>query len=404
MDGRSALEGIRILDFTWVLAGPYATRILADFGAEVIKVQPLTGGEEINGYTKGYYDTWNRNKLGVALDLNKPQGIEIAKRLIQASDVVVENFSPRVMANWGLDYDSLKLIKPDIIMVSLSALGQTGPWRDYVGFGPTIQAFSGITQLTTIPGHPPLGLGYSYADHVGGLFAVIAILEALEHRRCSGEGQYIDISQLEAMCSLLDTALLDYLVNSRVASPVGNHSSQAAPHGVYRCRGGDRWCAIAVFTDEEWQAFCEVLGNPSWTREERFATVAERLRNVAELDQLVAEWTKQRTAEEVMTLLQRVGVAVGVVQDARDVAKDPQLRERGFFIGEGETRMDGTPIKLSATSARFDRPAPALGQDTDYVLRQLLGISEEEIARYREEGIIKGSAQLGGPGWHLGQK
>src|SRR4030042_46596 len=195
MTSEPVLQGIRILDFSWVLAGPYATRILADFGAEVIKVQPLLPREE-DKFSRGYYNTWNRNKLGITLNLNKAGGIALAKRLVSISDAVVENFTPRVMANWGLDYTNLKEIKPDIIMLSLSTMGSTGPRRDYTGFGPTIQAFSGMTYLTSFPGKPPLGLGTSYADHIAGLFACLALLGALEYRRQTGAGQYIDLSQV----------------------------------------------------------------------------------------------------------------------------------------------------------------------------------------------------------------
>ncbi|GAI54635.1 unnamed protein product, partial [marine sediment metagenome] len=211
-------------------------------------------------FARGYYNTWNRNKRGITLNLNKPQGVALAKRLVSVSDAVVENFAPRVMANWGLDYDSLKKVKPDLIMLSMSTMGQSGPWRDYVGFGPTVQAFSGITYLTSFPGKPPIGLGYSYADHIAGLVATLAVLGAIEYRQRTGEGQYIDVSQVEAMSSLLGNAIMDYTVNGGEAEPVGNISTQAAPHGVYRCHGDDRWCAIAVFSDDEWRGFCRAVG------------------------------------------------------------------------------------------------------------------------------------------------
>jgi crotonobetainyl-CoA:carnitine CoA-transferase CaiB-like acyl-CoA transferase len=380
------LQGIRILDFTWVLAGPYATRILADFGAEVIKVQPLLPREE-DEFSRGYYNTWNRNKLGITLNLNKPEGIALAKRLVNISDAVVENFTPRVMANWGLDYASLKKVKPDIIMLSLSTMGSTGPWRDYTGFGPTIQAFSGMTYLTSFPGKPPLGLGISYADHVAGLTGCLALLGALEYRQKSGVGQYIDLSQVEAMASLLGGAVLDYQLKGEV-EVVGNNSTEAAPHGVYCCKGDDRWCAIAVFTDEEWQGFKRALGNPPWAEDKNLATFSQRLKNKARLERLVEDWTKEHTAEEVMALLQGQGVAAGVVQDARDLAKDPQLGGRGFFVELGKTRADGVPVRLSETPAGYRRAAPTLGQDNDYVYKELLGMSEGELAGLRQEGII----------------
>jgi benzylsuccinate CoA-transferase BbsF subunit len=387
MTNESVLHNIRILDFSWVLVGPYATRILADFGAEVIKVQPLLPREE-DEFRRGYYNTWNRNKLGITLNLNKPEGIALAKRLVNISDAVVENFTPRVMANWGLDYESLKEIKPDIIMLSLSTMGNSGPWRDYTGFGPTIQAFSGMIYLTSFPGKPPLGLGISYADHIAGLIGCLALLGALEYRQKTGEGQYIDLSQVEAMASLLGGAILDYQLKGREVGAVGNSSTEAAPHGVYRCKGDDRWCAIAVFSDEEWRGFKRALGNPPWAEDKNLATFSRRLRNKARLDRLVADWTKEHTAEEVMTLLQGQGVAAGVVQDARELAKDPQLKERGFFIELGKAISDGVPVRLSRTPARYRRVAPTLGQDNDYVYKKLLGMSEGELAGLRQMGIV----------------
>ncbi len=392
MINQGILHNIRILDFSWVLAGPYATRILADFGAEVIKIQPLLPEAE-DTFSKGYYNTWNRNKLGITLNLNKPEGLAIARRLVVLSDAVVENFTPRVMANWGLDYDSLKKIKPDLIMLSMSTMGNSGPWRDYAGFGTNVHAFSGMTYLTSFPGKPPTGLGYAYADHIAGLVAALALLSALEYRRRTGEGQYIDVSQVEAMASLLGSAVLEYTVNSELPEPVGNRSAEAAPHGVYRCQGDDRWCAIAVFSDEEWRGFCRALGNPPWTEDSRFSTLSRRLGNVDELDRWVAEWAMEHTAEEVMALLQQEGVAAGVVQDARDLANDPQLKARGFFIELdhpelGKTISDAVPIKLSDIPARYGRAAPTLAQDNDYVYRELLGMSSDEIAGLRERGVI----------------
>jgi len=392
MTSQPVLQNIRILDFSWVLAGPYATRILADFGAEVLKVQPLLPEAE-DKFSRGYYNTWNRNKLGITLNLNRPEGVALAKRLVSISDAVVENFTPRVMANWGLDYASLKKIKPDIVMLSMSTMGNTGLWRDYTGFGPTIQAFSGITYLTSFPGKPPLGLGISYADHIAGLVACLALLGALEYRRRTGEGQYIDVSQLEAMASLLGDAILEYMVSGREVEPVGNSSTEAAPHGVYRCKGDDRWCAVAVFTDEEWRGFKRALGNPPWTEDKNFATFTGRLKNKARLDRLVGDWTREHTAEEVMALLQRQGVAAGVVQDASNLAKDPQLRARGFFIELDhpelcKTISDAMPIRLSETPAKYSRAAPVRGQDNDYVYKQLLGMGEGELAKLRQQGIV----------------
>jgi benzylsuccinate CoA-transferase BbsF subunit len=309
------------------------------------------------------------------------------------SDAVVENFTPRVMANWGLDYESLGQVKPDIIMLSMSVMGQTGPWRDYVGFGPTVQAFSGMTYLTSFPGQPPIGPGFSYADHVAGLYASLALLGALEHRHRTGKGQYIDVSQLEAMASLLGGAILDYTACGNEPSPAGNSSSLAAPHNVYRCQGDDRWCAVAVFNEEEWRGFKRVLGNPSWAEDEKFATLPGRLHNSVELDRRVTAWTEKHAAGEVMSRLQENGVAAGVVQNAGDLANDPQLRARGFFIelvhpALGKMLTDAAPVKLSNTSADYNRAAPIPGQDNNYVYGKLLGMSETEVAGLRKRGVI----------------
>ena len=406
---KDALQGIRILDFTLLLAGPYATRILADFGAEVIKVQSKKTASGAEDNTTGYFNAWNRGKLSIALNMSHPQARNIALGLVQISDVVIDNFTPRVMLNWGLNYDKLAEVKPDIIMLSMSAMGQTGPWRDFAALGHTIQAFSGITCLTSFPHEIvlpssdgeevsqslPLGLGYPYADPVSGLFAVLAILAALEHRDKTGQGQHIDISEYEALCSSLGADILDYTVNGNVASPQGNSPgySQAAPHGCYRCRGDDRWCVIAVSTEGEWQALCQVLGCPAWSKEKRFSHFSARKRHAPELDKLIEEWTTKYTPEEVTKQLQEAGIPAGIVEDAKDLANDPQLRARDFFLQIehpilGKTISDNTPIKISGTPAKIRRAAPLLGQDNDYVYRRLLGMSEEELTQYVSEGVI----------------
>ena len=392
---RDALQGIRILDFTWLLAGPYATRLLADFGAEVIKVQSrkTASGTELN--TTGYFNTWNRGKLSITLDLSHPRGRELVLKLVGMSDVVVENFTPRVMPNWGLGYENLKKVKPGLVMVSMSGMGQTGPWRDFVSLGPTVQALSGITYLTSFSADSPTGLGYSHADHVAGLYASIAILAALEYRDRTGEGQYIDVSEYEAMCTMLGPAIMDYAVNHNPIMPQGNHPDYAlaAPYGCYKCLGDDKWCVIAVSTDEEWQALCRVLGNPPWTKETRFSTMEQRKEQVKALDDLLGQWTAWHSPDEVMSLLQGVGVAASVVKDARELAEDPQLAARGFFTKAshpilGETTSDSTPIRLERTPAQFGRAAPLLGQDNHYVYRELLGIGEQELSGYIEDGVI----------------
>ncbi|MEW6296135.1 MAG: CoA transferase [Thermodesulfobacteriota bacterium] len=397
---RRALTGVRVLDFTWVVAGPVATRILADQGAEVIKIErrdSLDLGSRRGGFTGNLF----RGKESTVINMADPRGREIARQLVAISDVVIDNFSARVMRNWGMDYEGLKQIKPDIVAVSMSGFGHTGPQKDYVSYGPTLQALSGYTLLMRHPGREPAGWGYSYADMAGGYSGALAVLMALWHRRRTGQGQFVDLSQFETITSLVGPALLDILVNGATIAPYGNRSQEApaAPHGVYRCAGPDRWCAITVFTEAEWRRFCQALGHPPWTREQRFATLAQRLAHHAELDRYVEEWTRQRSAEEVMAVLQQAGVPAGVVANAEDMDRDAQLRARGYWARvrtpEGdEVVLDGTPMKLSATPGYVAAPGPLLGEHTDTILRRLLGYSDEDIARLKAERVVASTAEI----------
>lgn len=392
---KNALEWLRVLDFTWLLAGPYCTRVLADFGAEVIKIQSRKTATGAESNATGYFNAWNRNKLGITVDMTCSESKELILNLVRISDVVIENFSPRVMANWGLDYPALKEAKPDIIMVSLSGMGQTGPWRDFVALGPTLQALSGITCLTSYSQESPSGIGYSHADIVAGLFATVAVLAALEYRAKTGRGQHIDISEYEAMCSLLGATILDYTANYNPTVPRGNISDDipACPYGCYRCLGYDRWCVIAVFSDEEWHAMCQAMNNPPWAEQEKFSSLSSRLEHQQELNELVGQWTSNYAPEEVMNMLQKAGVAAGKVNNAIDLANDPQLKSRGFFVQLhhpvlGNTNSDGTPVRLSRTPAGYKRAAPLLGQDNRYVYEDLLGLTKEQLRQYTEKGII----------------
>ncbi|NVL93153.1 MAG: CoA transferase, partial [Desulfobacterales bacterium] len=321
---RGILNGLRVLDFTRVLAGPYATRILADFGAEVIKVQSRRTARSGEANLTAYFCNWNRNKRSITLDLNHHEARRIVLRLTGISDVVVENFSPRVMSNWGLNYEKLKVVNPDLIMVSMSGMGQTGPWKDFVAFAPTIQSLGGLTYLTSFSPDCPTGLGHSYADVIVGLYGALAILAALEHRDRTGQGQHIDLSEYEAICTLIGPTLLDVFANSRDILPQGNRSPYlpAAPYGCYKCRGKDRWCVIAVFDDNEWNALCRALGHPRWAEEKRFSTLSERKEHTEELDELLERWTTKQIAEDVVQILQKAGVPAGIVQNAQDLAND----------------------------------------------------------------------------------
>ena len=280
------------------------------------------------------------------------------------SDVVAENFSGRVMPSWGLDYESIRAINPGIIMLSMSGFGRTGPWRDRVSYGQTLQAWSGFTELTGFPNTDPSGPASAYSDAVGGMAGAQAVLLALMHRARTGRGQWLDVSQFESLSSLLETLALDMSANgaNAVSARTGNRLPYGggAPHGAYRCRGEDRWVAITVFTDAEWRDFVEVIGSPEWAVEPRFATADARERNADALDMLVESWTSQHTAEDVMRILQAAGIAAGVVQTGEDLSRDPQLKERGFFRRvpdhRGEYRtIESAPYKLSRTPGTVTR-------------------------------------------------
>jgi benzylsuccinate CoA-transferase BbsF subunit len=392
---RQPLNGIRVLDFTWMLAGPYATRILADFGAEVIKVQSKKTAKGIESNLTTYFNTWNRNKRSVTLDMSYPEARKILLKLIERSDVLIENFSPRVMLNWGLNYEKLKEVRSALIMVSMSAMGQTGPWKDYVAFGPTLHALSGLTYLTSFEKDSPMGLGYAYADSISGLYAALIVLAALEYRERTGQGQYIDLSEYEAICTLMGPVLLDTSLHEKEVLPHGNRSNDipSAPYGCYKCSGLDRWCVIAVFNEEEWQNLCKVLGVPDWTKEEKFSTLLKRKENAEELDELLTQWTFQHSPEQVVSLLQEAGVPAGVVQNAEDLARDPQLVARDFFIHLehpilGSTISDRSPIRFEDDLTVGWKAGPILGEDNRYVFIELLGLTEGEFSSLIERGII----------------
>jgi crotonobetainyl-CoA:carnitine CoA-transferase CaiB-like acyl-CoA transferase len=389
------LDGIRVLDFTWVVAGPVTTRILADLGAEVIKVE-RRGSLDFGDRRGGLSGTLMRGKKSILVDLNDPRGLDLARRLAAVSDVVIDNFSARVMTNLGLDYEALVQLRPDVICVRMTGFGLTGPDRDHVSYGPTLQALTGYTLLMAEPDGPPAGFGYSYSDLAGGNLGALAVLAALWHRRRTGRGQLVDLAQLETAASVLGPVLLERAANGGTTAPVGNASQEApaAPHGVYPCAGEERWIAITVFGDAEWEHFATAIGRPAWTRDERFATRSGRERHAGELDRLVAAWTRGQQADEAMAALQRAGVAAGRVADAEDLcARDPQLAARGHFVDvptpEGRTvRIDGAPFVLSETPAAVSGPGPLLGEHADEVLAGVLGLGGEDIAALRASGVL----------------
>lgn len=387
------LAGIRVLDFTWVVAGPVATRALADLGADVIRLE-RRDSQDFGDRRGGLSGTLMRGKRSIALDLADPRGVALARRLALASDVVVDNFSARVMPNLGLDWETLSRERPDIICVRMTGYGLDGPSRDHVSYGPTLQALTGYSLLMTEPGHDPAGFGYSYSDLAGGHFGTLAVLAAVFHRRRTGEGALVDLSQLESVAALLGPIVLERGLDGSVSTPAGNASQEgpAAPHGIYPCAGDDRWIAITVFGDDDWHRLADVLGRPAWC--ERFASEAARLADRSALDAGLSGYTRTQDAGELTERLQAAGIAAGLVADARQLcAEDPQLAHRRYFVDvetpEGRTvRVDSPPYLLSDTPGHPRGPGPLLGEHTDQVLRDVLGLPDDEIAALRAERVV----------------
>jgi len=398
-----ALAGVRILDFTRVVAGPQSTMLLAYMGAEVIKVESrvyldtlrtevTSSGIGTEKTAVGMFNSMNANKLGITLNLSGPKGVELAKRLVKISDVVVDNFRAGVMDKLGLGYPALKEIKPDIIVITASSHGATGPESRYSGFAVTMGPLSGLSYVTGYPGGPPTILRNSVDSRCGNA-AAFAILVALNYRHDTGKGQFIDLSAREALSCSMGDIIMDYTMNGRVQSRNGNRDDIMAPHNCYRCNGEDKWISIAVSNDEEWEALCQALGNPEWTSEERFSNQLSRWQNQEELDSLIDEWTITHTHYEVMEILQRAGVAAVPSFSNKDLFNDPHCQERECLAPvqhpeKGELYVLAPPWKLSATPGRVTGPSPMLGEHNEYVFGELLGMSQDEIAKLAKENVF----------------
>ena len=402
----NALEGVRVIDFSWIVAGPQCTRILADFGADVIKIENYSNMDYIRASggadspnRSPLFNTLNRNKRSLTLNVMHPRGMELLKTLIKKSDVIVENFSSRVLEKWGLGYEEQKKLNPGIIYCSMSGFGHSGRDRDFVTWGPTAQALSGLTYMSGLPGEESAGWGFSYMDHTGGFYGTIAIMMALLHRNKTGEGQHLDLSQVEAGIGLTGTSVLDYTVNNRPlrrdGMPPGNRAPEREipPQNSYPCRGEDRWCVIAVTNDAEWDSLVNILGNPAWANDERFATMASRFANQNDLDEFISQWTINLTPLEVFDVLQNAGVPAGAVQTPMERAEiDLQLKHRGFIAEVehaelGNTKVESIPMKMSETPWKLNKASPLLGEHSAEIYMDLLGVSAEELGTLFEEGI-----------------
>ncbi len=420
-----ALDGIRILDFTWFLASAGGTRFMSAFGAESLKVElkshpdtrmasmaPVGGREArekatapLQGVTDpdmgGQFNNKNPGKRGISLNVRHPKGLEIARKLVAMSDIVAEGFSPGVLDSWGLGYDTLKEIKPDIIYVQQSGMGAQGKYGRFRTVGPIANSFAGLSEMSGLPEPAmPAGWGYSYLDWMGAYSFALAMLSALYHRERTGEGQWIDASQTEVGLFINGTTMLDWSANGRIWTRTGNRSPNkpAAPHGVYPCAGEDKWLAIACFTEGEWQALCDLAGQPGWAADPRFADLAGRLAHQDALDEAVGQWTRQGDVRRLMEALQKAGVPAGVCQTAEDRCdNDPQLVALEWLTEVTGTKIGRwpvaeVPVKLSESPAYvggiIDRGAPCYGEDNEYVYGELLGMTTKEIAALEADGVF----------------
>ena len=400
-----ALEGIKVADFSWIIAGPLTGKFLGDCGAEVIRIESYTNPDNLRSISpmkdgisginrSATYARYNSSKYGVSLNLKHPKGLEVARRIVAWADIVLENFTTGVMERLGLGYEELQKAKPDIIMLSLPLLGHTGPLAHHPGLGVQLTDLIGFGNLTGWPDREPSSLPGAYTDFITPYFAISALMAALDYRRRTGQGQYIELSQFEAGIHFLAPVMLDWLVNGREPVRKGNQCDHAVPHGVYRCRGQERWCAIAVSTDEEWQSLCQVIGQPALAKEPGFATLLGRLEKSRLIDRFIEEWTINHSAEEVMLKLQEAGVPAGAVLNGRDLFENPQLNERGFYKELnhpeiGPHHYPSAPFKLSRTPAEPETAAPCLGQHNEYVYRQILGMSDAEFVQLLNEGVFE---------------
>jgi crotonobetainyl-CoA:carnitine CoA-transferase CaiB-like acyl-CoA transferase len=394
--------------------------MLADFGAEVIKIEDRTrldmprrlpiykddprsyGDEDPNPDPNkgGLFNNYNRNKLGITLNMRTARGRELAERLIARSSVVTENFAPGVMERWGLTYDRLRELCPQVVYARMSGYGHSGPHHGYRSYGPVVQAVSGLSFISGLPGREPSGWGLSYMDNQAAYFNSAALMMAILNREATGEGTEIDVSAVEVGVNLAGPDLLDVTVNGRPTRrpgfPTGNRLEhpQAAPHGVYPCAGEDRWVAIAVFDDRDWRDLVRAMGDPAWAADPRLATQPDRFAHQDLLDDHIAAWTRSRTPHEVMTLLQERGVTAGAVQNSRDLAEtDPQIAQRGTFFELdhpviGPALFEGSPVRFSGMEADHWRSAPLLGEDNEYVFTQILGLAPQDVRELADAGVI----------------
>ena len=410
---KQALEGVKVCDLSWVTAGPVVPRELAVHGATVVRVESHRRPDVTR--TQGPYKDhqpgidrtghscqFNTQKYGMSLDYSTPKGQEVARRLITWADIVIESMTPGTLTKFGLDYESVVKYKPDIIYFSTCLMGQRGPLSKFGGFGAFGVAYGGYSQILGYPDRGPLPLSNNYSDLVAPWYSVMALIDALLYRRKTGKGVYLEQSQIEAGINMLTPLVLDYAVNGRIAGRIGNHDPYMCPHNAYPCLGDDCWVVIAVKTDEEWQALCRVIGEPEWSHDPRFSTFIARKENEEELDSLIGKWTRSYSPGQVMAAMQADGVPAGVMLTAGEgIVNDPQAEHRRAFRWLNHREIgpvihNSTSYHLSKTPAHISKAGPCLGEDNDYVYKEILGYSDDEIADLLMERVITTEADLPG--------
>jgi crotonobetainyl-CoA:carnitine CoA-transferase CaiB-like acyl-CoA transferase len=398
-----ALEGIKIAEFAWVVVGPSTSRYLADYGATVVKIEShkrmdtnRINGPFVNGIPTPdgsmFFGKHNPNKYSVSIDLQNPKGKEIAWRLIKWADIVTESFSPGTMEKLGMGYEEVKKERPDIIYLSSSMQGRGGPHSSYAGYGQNAVNFCGLTEVTGWPDRlpsPPYG---ACSDYISCRFAAFALLSALAYRRRTGKGQYIDQSQFESTIQFMAAPIMDYQVNGTIMTRNGNRLPYAAPHGVFPCKGKDRWVAISVMDEEQWQNFCKTIGNPVLAAKPEYSTLELRKKNEDVLEKIVNIWTMEHTPEEIEIMFQKAGIPCNAVERPSDIYNDPQIAHRKYFtplehpfMGQQKYEAQGCFI-MSKTPRLLDRPSPCLGEHNELVFKEFLKMDDDEIA----DGIISG--------------
>lgn len=424
---KKPFAGLRVADFAWVGVGPTVSKYLADHGAEVIRVESSTYPEALRRVgpfvndqpgidNSGYYANFNSSKRGMSVNLKHPRGPELVKRLVATCDVVTESFTPGTMARFGLEYEALRKVREDLVMISMPLYGQTGPWASYSGYGHVLQAAAGYNHLTGWPDAEPIGTGIAYTDFLVPHVAAAALVAALDYRRRTGIGQYIDFGQLDAAVHGLGTAILDWTANAHEQIRLGNHDTEAAPHNAYKCRDG-RWVVVACATEKHWEGLKAALGRPEWCDMERMRRRWQRINELKELDRHLGFWfedftrreeeaalqteegfegppVRKFTTKEVVELFQSFGVPCGIVQSPEEMHADPQLAHRHHYWTlehpvMGARTYDAAAFRLSKTPGELTKAAPCLGEDNEYVYRELIGLSEEEFVELLTDGAFE---------------